>query len=984
MTSPSVRQGLAGPRRLGWMYILAGVLLASLGGGIATAAFTGYTVGDWREAHHCISGIGLAPDLTEARTFDRAGLRAAADCTADVAFVLGIAQVMGAVALPAAAWVLMIVGGLSTRWRLRRAHTGDIAGSSSAQAAAARFDAWCDTLGLTGRRRPVMVLVPPGFTTTAFTTGLPLGRPVVVVPMGLAFAATDRFDVEVLHEIGHVRAGDVSWASTLWWTGWLGGPALLLALAPMWTRPQAMSFLFGRSFVVIVLLTLVLVLMRAWILRRRELTADRFAVTVLGSSDALSAALGAGSPPTRGLRSIPRRLFSNHPSPTGRMVAIGRTMSRWDGGVVFSVAAGAVPVYLFQQGGVVIDNLGGPGTPGWASVLTPMLAASFVWAAMVVPTWAQRAEATQPAGAAPWWAGPVMGTAAGLPAGYALGLPGQGLAAWPATPGGLDLEIIMLAVTGAGVAALVTAAAALTAGTSGRRRVTLLAATAVAGVVLHLATLHTVRMMSGFVYLSDEFAAARLLRTGVFNLGSAASPERLAAPVVAAAFILAVVVAIGTPGLALRVLRASAPAVVTAVLVCGTIAALSWVARIGPTTPEAVSLRLFAERMWVCALAGWVTATVIVVTGRAVPPRTTQLGERRLAGVPAAQAIGLLTAASTGIFTLAVTTAFGFAVTAGIMLDAVLQPMWLALACSVVTTPVVVCAAHIADRRRRGGAPAAARPWPAVVGSAAATGAVATAVIVGLLAPVTIAKGDFEVALLAVDRLERGPAPREILSDAEAAVGAATPPAHDPGRPLDATLADAAVNAATSLLPAEKRPMPLPEQAVLPGVRPEACDTLFRRNNRSETRMPRTAKAVRGYKFPVPGAFGNVGVSVSVTSYREPPERLMTPDEVTRCPAFSYTDQLDDDGRVTCTVTGETPSDIPHRAYRIHAICAVDQFGRRHHTTTRLDQVLAGHNYITAVVTYAYMPPEPNPDLTAAVHPITTASITTALTTLSQ
>lgn len=969
------------------MYLLAGAVLASLGGGVATAVFVGWRVGDQAAVRRCLADIGYGYASSPAP----ADVRAAAACAADANAVQGWLQVLGMATLPAAAWILMIAGGLYARWRAGNgpaeqtpgpgpaaqtagpgpaAHpTGPGAPTQSpipgpaARSAApdppthtaiARFEAWCDVLDLHGRRRPRLAFGPPG--GAAFTTGLPFGRPLVVAPVSLAYADPRRFDVEILHELGHVWAGDASWAAALWWTGWLGGPALLLALAPFWTHPRALSFLFDRSLIVVALMSVALLVLRAWVLRRREMTADAFAVTVLGSPEPLKQAL-------RHDRSRRPALFATHPAHAERADPGRSDTAHWDGGAAFSLAAGAVSIYLFQQLNAVMSNVWGSVAP-WI----PLAAATILWTAMVVPAWTRRATSRtggrplqrprpeghplqghplqghppegRPRTRQPFWVAPVVGAALGLPAGYALGLPGQGPAAWPSTPTGIDTQMILLAVAGAGVAALVTGMCSA-AGASRARRAVLMLARLASSAVIFFTAVHTARMASMFVSLSDGIPAGSLLRASIFNAGAAATPGRHAAPLVLAASI----VIVSASGAGWSAVRASAPFVVTVVPAAAVPAALSWAHRIGPTTGEAATYHLFAERMWICALAGLATTIAIALTARATPTA--------LAG-------GLFTAAATGLLTLAVTAASGFDVTGDLVITNAVMPMWLALVASVVVMPVVL------------GLPAhrPCRWWAPAV----AAGAAALAVIGGLLAPATIAPGDYEATALALERLQRQPATRTSIS--EPAPGPASDATGgDPGRPLDAATVDAALAAAAALLPREKQTSTPPRQT-LPDVRPTACHHALRRSVQAEKALPRTVGATRAHHFPTPGAYGNVAVVIAVTSYRTPPPGPVSPTEVAACPTYSFADPLEDDGRVDCAQSTKAGTG---RTVEVRATCTVDQQSQRHRMASRFVETVVGHNRITALVVYNHLEPEPPQSLSTTLDDIPNSAVAAVL-----
>jgi hypothetical protein len=131
----------------------------------------------------------------------------------------GAYRSQGWVALGWAVATLVLTAGLILivpwldRWRLARAaRFSDIRGRTTT--AAARFRSLCAEAGLAGRRSPDLLIAA---VPEAFTTVLPGGRPLVVLPVKVALGCDDptRFDPVVLHELAHVRMRDVSLASAV-------------------------------------------------------------------------------------------------------------------------------------------------------------------------------------------------------------------------------------------------------------------------------------------------------------------------------------------------------------------------------------------------------------------------------------------------------------------------------------------------------------------------------------------------------------------------------------------------------------------------------------------------------------------------------------------------------------------------------------------------------------------------------------------------
>lgn len=400
---------VAAPRRMWWIYLLVTFALAGMGGG-AQALFDIHDLGRVAVTHRCLAEHGLASLNLRIDVSDGAAEQFRA-CTAAFNHRHSLVILVGAGLVLAVAWLLMLCGGLSVRWQLRRSHT-DLTSTTATRAAASRFEAWCDAWKLTGRGRPQLLLAAPGaLTGQAFTTGFPLARPLVVVPLSYAYTDPALFDVVVLHELAHVRARDLLWTSVVWWAGWLSLPVLLLALSPIVGRPRLLRLpllaTYSSSLGLAVALSAAVLVLRAALLRRRELAADRYAVEVMGDTGALRAALGqdpdhtglgpagpdvgapaAGLPSRLGHRIARylRQLTASHPAPAARAHADSASLDRWEGGFAVTAATGLLAMCAFQSLYVMLPFL--PGFT-WADPRAPadlaFAAAGLLWAGVPPP-----------------------------------------------------------------------------------------------------------------------------------------------------------------------------------------------------------------------------------------------------------------------------------------------------------------------------------------------------------------------------------------------------------------------------------------------------------------------------------------------------------------------------------------------------------------------------------------------------------------------
>jgi Zn-dependent protease with chaperone function len=254
-------------------------------------------------------------------------------------FVLGAAAVVPLIT----AGLVFVVPWLD-RWRLARAgRWADIPGAT------VRFGLLCDQVGLTGRLRPRLQVAGLALRQ-AFTTALPGGRPLVVIPVKTALSHPDpqRFDPILLHELAHVRARDVSWVSTVRGLALVTVPALALASVPAILNGG--NLLAQRTFLIqagaFVACSL---LLATALLRRREIDADRQAVQWLGSPAALRRVLDPAATLTRPKAARWRLpLLAGHPSSTARITALRDPVGARDSGFAYALAVGAITAMVIN------------------------------------------------------------------------------------------------------------------------------------------------------------------------------------------------------------------------------------------------------------------------------------------------------------------------------------------------------------------------------------------------------------------------------------------------------------------------------------------------------------------------------------------------------------------------------------------------------------------------------------------------------------
>ncbi|QKV73753.1 M48 family metalloprotease [Amycolatopsis sp. Hca4] len=899
------------PPRLWWVYVLVTLALAATGAGAAEALFVTHDFGDYTAAQACLARNGIS--VSDGQPTASMG-PSYADCARGYDRRLGFTSLAGAAVLPATAWLLMVAGGLATRWRLRRSRLAGVP-AADLDRLTERFTALCESQGLTARRQPRLVLAPPATRVTdAFTTGLPGARSWVVVPQAYAYGGSAAFDAVALHELGHVRARDVRWASAAWWAGWLAVPALVLALLPILDVPATMWSFYGGSLVVATVTAGALLAVRAALLRQRELAADRHAAEATGNPDAMAVVLGAGIARIRGVR----RVFATHPPASDRLAPGGRE-GRWDGGFVYTAAAGVVAMLTYHGVHAVLGNLlGFVDTDPRLPADVAMAVAALLWTAVVLPAWTRRAALPEPG-----WAGSWAGAVAGLVAGFCLQVPGAAAAITAFFAPERPLLVLALAVTAFAIAVLTSAIAtrlAEPAGSTLRRRVSWAGGSLAVAVALTATVSGTVSSVATFLLFPDPAIA----RGHVMGLGSDRAWQY--APVV----ILAGLVFVTLRQRWRRPRRVSVSVAAATAVIGGAAAALSGLLRLQAGQSNDVRYLLASQRWWICAFAGLVAAVAVVLANR-----------RRgaiLAGVPSASVIGLLVTAAAGAIQYTAVRIAGYARESSVFQQSVQVPGWLLLVALIVTLPVTsLFATAWASRAPRRGAAA----W--TVGSGAVTVLLMVALISGRLSAVTVTEQDYAAGQAVLAPSAPTPVP---------AVPAASP---DHGRPLDEPAASAALGRLPAVLPADAKPEDSEPSTSVP-VTPPDCDAADKRFAALEKAQPRTADVERSYAFAAPGTVGGAHVTASVTSYTGVEDLFPAMDEATRaCTHFRMPQKIYDGGHLDGVLTPGAAPASPYPA-RIRNRSFTGRFhGKPAVVISREYSVHIGHNLVDVEVFYGYI-----------------------------
>ncbi|MFD4636864.1 M48 family metalloprotease [Lentzea sp. NPDC058436] len=932
-----------GPGRLWWVYVMIGAGLIMTGAGAATAAFSSYGIADENAAQVCLvrNGTSLSSGSVDPRLFHA--------CLSDYGHLNAIVVLLGAACLPVVAWLLMIAGGLVVRHRFRPSAIEGV-DASAVRLLSSRFAQLCDQLDLTGSRRPILVVVPPETgIEQAFTTCVPGARPRVVVPVAYRYSPRDAFDAVVIHELAHVKAKDVLWASAVWWAGWLPVPALVAAILPLLSSWAVMWDLYGISLLFAVVAAVMTLALRAALLRRRELTADRYVIDASGGERALTAMLQPGGEvPAERAPSVAgrvRRIFATHPSAAARLRAGEKPIQEWDGGFVFSAAAGLVAMLTYHWAADLLDNL-----LGWTesyprlSANVAIAVAALLWSTVVIPSWTRRASSGNRS-----WTGSWAGATAGLVAGYCLWAPGANPVVANYYGAHLLPLIACLAAVGLAVAVFTASVATCLAATPGDRRRGMAGAVVAVTVTLGTFWNHVVWLVGAHQTWGDGAAVRNYIGGMAEDKAWQHSP----------ALVLA--------GLLLVVLRSGKPAIESKILVVvlatgaigGGAAALSWLLRAQAGMSADMRYLLSYQRWWICAIVGLVATVIVLLASR-------RQAKSVLATVPLAILGGLVATAVSGVVQFLLVGAEGRGTESGLIEQTLQIPGSLLLLALIATVPVIAATVLVASSRetRRGTV-----FW--ALNAATASVLLVAALWSGALSAVTVAVADGDRALsrpdvVKADRSSILPAPGEH------------------GRALGEAAATAALEGVPELLPAGAQivvPESSGEAADEPPMTPSACYEAAKKLAATEESMGRSAQVDQAYQVKIPSPeLVTAIVSVRLTSYLAPASDLSRYDEENReCARFSQTQPDGASTDAACDLD-RTPV-VAYESYRKNCSATTHREPVQN-VINKTFYALAGHNLVEVSVIYGYTGDVPPQDFLSQVEKIQTDVMTGVLMAL--
>ena len=269
-----------------------------------------------------------------------------------------------------------------------------------------------------------------------------------------------------MHELAHVRARDVSLVSSVRGIAWITIPAIALAALPEFLAAGQTQV--QRAYLIQALLFVTAtILVAAGLLRVREIAADRQAAHWLGSPETLqnlldAADVNAGTGSRRGWW---RRLLARHPSLLARRMALRNPLIAQEAGFATALTVGAVAAMAMNTCFYFATSLHFAAA-GWLPIRVWAATGGVVLGLGLAPAFVRSAARARRADAPfAWWI-PVAGVSIGLLLG-SLVAPGLATGAVVSVVVGSGFggvtTVIVLACTGAGMAALTAGLASLAA-----------------------------------------------------------------------------------------------------------------------------------------------------------------------------------------------------------------------------------------------------------------------------------------------------------------------------------------------------------------------------------------------------------------------------------------------------------------------------------------------------------------------------------------
>jgi hypothetical protein len=594
-----------------------------------------------------------------------------------------------------------------------------------------------------------------------------------------------------------------------------------------------------------------------------------------------------------------RRLVATHP-PLARRFTELRRVDRWESGFAVAFTIGLLAMFTFQTLRLLSVGAGGP-------TLLPTGAAAIVWAGISVPLWASRPDPRRRR----WWAR-VLGSAAGLLAGYLLPTVGDIAPVYGFFLAGFLAGALGCAIVAAlGFSALAAGLAEAVAKVSGAPRRTLATVCCVLGVAgAFTAVLEAAHLAMYSHYLRGSVAGDRIL----FSTPTGLLPKAALTALVTAA---AVTVVLG----ARRAWRG--PVLIAAVAV--TVAAPAIALFTEHVLPRDDEYFLLHNRWLLCAAAGWLVTVLLLVA-------------RGAAGTATAVLAGFGTASASALLQVLWEIRAGAGPTwAGHLVGFQERTLWLLLPPAVAAAPVAVLLHDGFAALGRAAAPGRIG-WRGALVTGPAVVAVTAVVALGWTAPVTGEAGD--AGLAGADQAER------LLSTDE----------------VREVLAAAHHNLPSAWTEQQVGPR------VVAGVLPTACAELFAANLDANLAADPAVTPAADRLAPASGTLAlalpadglpplGATLTMTLTSLPEPDAALRavarSRAEVASCPRWTEPMPLADD-RVGhfWAVAMPSPADLPYPSFRSRLTVSTALDGLPGVVGGARIVVAAGHNVVTAEIVY--------------------------------
>lgn len=397
-------------------FVLLLVLFTVAGAGMSTDV-VGFLSDSGNASIGCVLAGGGNPEVG----FGRGVLPSLADVTALKACLNGNAPTYPWVSIVAPAALLLaaaVLFQMLPRWKTRRSRAIDLESVDQDGRVSRRLSELREKVGIPAGLRIRYVVDVCATRTGAVVYGT-RRRPVLRVHGGLFIKGTSerdedrmRFDAVILHELAHIRNGDVgiTYATVAMWRVFLAGvllPEAIVAVDALVTERAPLQWgtlvLDESRLVLEVLIMLMVYLTRADILRIREVYADRTAASRGAVPEYLvpgwSAAGGGPDRRRRGARlaTVAVELWRTHPSWASRARALKEPDVLFRPSALSVFLAGSAADVVVSQ----VRSIGGVTEQAWVTPVGDLAVSALVIGIGGVALWRSVARAVVEGGVVP-------------------------------------------------------------------------------------------------------------------------------------------------------------------------------------------------------------------------------------------------------------------------------------------------------------------------------------------------------------------------------------------------------------------------------------------------------------------------------------------------------------------------------------------------------------------------------------------------------